>query len=283
MTLPVLRPGQTHPAAVKLKRAVAEALKEENHDELASAINTQSRLYGASAVRGVKRIQHDKQLKVDGVVGEKTWRALGFNEPVAEEHPPALHGIPWEPGLLDVDGRWVDKPLGEAILAERKAGRWHGTVNSGYRPAWYQKRLWDAAVVKYGSEQAAAKWVARPGTSRHGRKGGQGAVDVQLGQELDASTDQLFRPMSWEPWHVQLAGTRDMPEPEPATPADTAVNEEDLAKVGVTMEDVDESIAELLDGLDRRNDETDEAEIYMADEGYDPEAPQATPAVGVTA
>ena len=165
MTLPVLRPGQTHPAVLKLKRSLVEALQDAKHEKLASTINQRSRNYRRAAVRGVKRFQRDKNLTADAIVGEKTWRALGFHEPVAEEHPPALNGIPWETGLMAVDGRWVDKPLAEAILVERKAGRWRGTVVSGYRPAWYQKRLWDAAVKKYGSEQAAAKWVARPGMS----------------------------------------------------------------------------------------------------------------------
>jgi hypothetical protein len=273
MPLPVVRPGQTHPAVVKMKRAVVHALKERNHDKLASAINLSTRTYGRSAVHGVKLFQREKQLGPDGVVGARTWRALGFNEPVVDQHPPALHGIPYELGLIAIDGRWVDKPLGEHLLAERKARRWHGMVNSGYRPAWYQKRLWDAAVRKYGSEQAASKWVARPGTSRHGRKGGQGAVDVSLGQQLDASSNRLFRPMSWEPWHVQLTGTREMPEePEPKEPPDMEVTEAELEQQGVTVADVDESIDELLQQMDRPNDEMDEADEDSIDAGYDPEA-----------
>src|SRR2546426_7407738 len=275
MSVPVVRPGQTHPAVVTLKRAVVHALKERNHDQLASSINQGSRTYGRSAVRGVKVFQHDQKLPPDGVVGARTWHALGVNEPVVDEHPPALNGIPYEPGLIAVDGRWVDKPLGEQLLAERKAGRWHGVVNSGYRPAWYQKRRWDAAVTKYGSEQAASKWVARPGTSRHGQKGGNGAVDVALGEQLDASSDRLYRPMSWEPWHVQLAGARDMPE-EPPEPRGMDVSEADLERQGVTMADVDESIEDLLQQIDRPNDHMSEADGESADQGYDPAAAQAT-------
>ena len=135
-----------------------------------------------------------------------------------------------------------------------------------------EKRLWDAAVKKYGSEQAASKWVARPGTSRHGRKGGQGAVDVSLGEQLDASSDHLFRPMSWEPWHVQLSGTREMAE-EPAEPEprDLEVSEADLEQHGVTIADVDASIDKLLEQMDRPNDELNEADKESIDEGYDPE------------
>jgi hypothetical protein len=274
MPLPVLRPGQTHPAVVKLKKAVVAALLKRNHEKVASLINPAARTYGRSAVQGVKVFQRDKQLKPDGVVGANTWHALGFKEQVVDSQPPALQGIPYEPGLIAIDGRWVDKQLGTQVLAERKAGRWRGVINSGYRPPWYQKRLWDAAVKKYGSEQAASKWVARPGTSRHGRKGGQGAADVSLGEQLDGSSNRLFRPMSWEPWHVQLTGTREMseePEPTELEPRDLEITEADLEQHGVTIADVDASIDQLLEQMDRPNDEMDEAAKESIDEGYDPE------------
>jgi len=272
MALPVLRPGQTHPAVVKLKKAVVQALLERNHQQVASLINPASRTYGRSAVQGVKVFQRDKQLKPDGVVGANTWHALGFTEQVVDSQPPALNGIPYEPGLIAIDGRWVDKLLGAQVLAERKAGKWKGVINSGYRPPWYQKRLWDAAVKKYGSEQAASKWVARPGTSRHGRKNGEGAVDVSLGSQLDGSSGLLFRPMDWEPWHVQLTGTREMPE-EPAEPEprDLEVPESHLEEHGVTVADVDASIEKLLQQMDRPNDDMDDADKESIDEGYDPE------------
>src|SRR5437773_10763632 len=126
MPLPVLRPGQTNPAVSKLKKAVVQALLERNHNQVASMINPASRTYGRSAVQGVKVFQRDKQLKQDGVVGAGTWHALGFNEQVVDSQPPALNGIPYEPGLIALDGRWVDKLLGAQLLAERKAGKWRG-------------------------------------------------------------------------------------------------------------------------------------------------------------
>src|SRR5262245_11638717 len=273
MPLPVVRPGQTDPAVPRLKRALVDALLKRNHDQAAAVINPSSRTYGHSAVHGVKVFQRDKQMKPDGVVGARTWHALGFNEQVVDTHPPALNGIPYEPGLIAIDGRWVDKMLGAEVLAQRKAGRWSGAINSGYRPPWYQKRLWDAAVKKYGSEQAASKWVARPGTSNHGRKGGQGAVDVSLGQQLDASSARLFRPYSWEAWHVQLVGTRELPEePTEPEPRDVEVPVAELEQRGVTMADVDASIEKLLQQMDRPNDELGEADRESIDAGYDPEA-----------
>jgi len=277
MPVPVIRPGQTHPAVVKLKQAVVKTLKAQNHDQLASAINPGSRTYGRTAVRAVKVIQQGKQLTADGIVGAKTWHVLGVNEPVVDPQPPALHGIPFEPGLIAIDGRWVDKPLGEQLLAQRKAGKWTGVVNSGYRPAWYQKRLWDEAVKKYGSEQAASKWVARPGTSRHGQKGGNGAADVSNGEQLDASSDRLYRPMSWEAWHMQLAGTRDMPELPPGEPRDMEVSDAELEKHGVSKADIDESIQEVLHQIEHPDEELSEP-----DGGYDPEAQRTREPEGVT-
>mgnify|MGYP002140046610 FL=1 len=41
-------------------------------------------------------------------------------------------------------------------------------VYSGYRSPERQAQLWDAALKKYGSPEAARKWVAPPGRSQHG-------------------------------------------------------------------------------------------------------------------
>src|SRR6185312_11291856 len=40
-------------------------------------------------------------------------------------------------------------------------------VDSGWRSPEYQERLLRQAILKYGSEEEAAKWVATPGTSAH--------------------------------------------------------------------------------------------------------------------
>jgi LAS superfamily LD-carboxypeptidase LdcB len=40
-------------------------------------------------------------------------------------------------------------------------------VNSGWRSAKYQEQLLQQAIAKYGSEKAAARWVATPNTSPH--------------------------------------------------------------------------------------------------------------------
>lgn len=82
------------------------------------------------------------------------------------------------------------------------------SVNSGYRTVERQRQLWEAAVRKYGSEAAARKWVAPPGRSRHNM-----GVAADLAGPLDQAAQLapqfgLYRPMSWEPWHFELSGSR---------------------------------------------------------------------------
>lgn len=81
------------------------------------------------------------------------------------------------------------------------------TINSGYRSPERQQELWLEALQKYGSPEAARKWVAPPGNSQH-NKGN--AAD--LGYQSDAARKWVHEnagnyglsfPMSHEPWHVE--------------------------------------------------------------------------------
>lgn len=89
-------------------------------------------------------------------------------------------------------------------------------VNSGWRSETYQKALLDEAVVTYGSEAEARKWVDTPEGSNH-VKGG--AVDVGP-EEADSwliehgSTYGLCQTYANEIWHFQL-----MTEPGGTCPA----------------------------------------------------------------
>jgi hypothetical protein len=83
-------------------------------------------------------------------------------------------------------------------------------LTSGYRSPEHQQRLWQQALVRYGDPETADDWVARPGDSMH-EKG----LAVDLGGDvehavhlIDAMNLPLWRPMSWEPWHFELAGSR---------------------------------------------------------------------------
>ena len=89
----------------------------------------------------------------------------------------------------------------------------HGAVRvvSGYRSTAEQSRLWDDALRRYGSVEAADDWVAPPGSSMHER-----GLAVDLGGDLRlavAIVDRLglplWRPLANEPWHFELTGSRD--------------------------------------------------------------------------
>ena len=84
------------------------------------------------------------------------------------------------------------------------------SVTSGARSTAEQARLWQEALAKYGSPEAADDWVAPPGQSMHERGlavdlGGDLALAVELVERLDLP---LWRPMDHEPWHFELVGSR---------------------------------------------------------------------------
>jgi hypothetical protein len=81
-------------------------------------------------------------------------------------------------------------------------------INSGYRSVERQQQLWDGAVAKYGSEDAARRWVAPPGKSNHnhGLAADLGG-DMELAHQLAPQYGLTF-PMSWENWHIEPVGAR---------------------------------------------------------------------------
>ncbi len=88
-------------------------------------------------------------------------------------------------------------------------------LDSGTRDAAQQKRLWDNALIKYGTVAEARRWVAPPGRSKHENKGvGGDAADVK-GLPSNRTEAQallgrygLTLPLSNEGWHVELIGSR---------------------------------------------------------------------------
>lgn len=104
----------------------------------------------------------------------------------------------------------------QAAPPEIKAGL---GVYSGYRSIERQKELFAAAVKKYGSEEAARKWVAPPGRSNHNH--GKAADLSWNGESLknapawvvkwvhqNAGTYGLNFPLNNENWHIEPIGIR---------------------------------------------------------------------------
>lgn len=86
------------------------------------------------------------------------------------------------------------------------------TIYSGARSNERQAELYQAAIQKYGSPQAARKWVAPPGRSKHNL-----GIAADLRYASDAARQWaherageygLAFPMSHEPWHVEPIGAR---------------------------------------------------------------------------
>jgi len=79
-------------------------------------------------------------------------------------------------------------------------------VDSGWRSPAYQERLLREAVAKYGSEAAAARWVATPDTSAHvsGDAVDVGPADATAWLSEHGAGYGLCRVYGNEPWHYEL-------------------------------------------------------------------------------
>lgn len=94
-------------------------------------------------------------------------------------------------------------------------------VTSGFRSVEHQERLWQEALRKYGSEAAARKWVAKPGSSNHNHGKAVDIGGTDEGKAWMAANHGrygLWQPMEWEPWHMQLPpGVEEEIDPEAFT------------------------------------------------------------------
>lgn len=111
-----------------------------------------------------------------------------------------------EGGLDNVDPDFASRL--DAFLAENPGV----TINSAFRTPERQKELWDKAVVQYGSEAAARKWVAPPGRSKHnhGIAADLGFASPEARQRAHESAARfgLHFPLSNEAWHIEPTGSR---------------------------------------------------------------------------
>jgi LAS superfamily LD-carboxypeptidase LdcB len=100
----------------------------------------------------------------------------------------------------------LDADLRRALRRASTASGIMFVVNSGWRSRAYQQELFDQAVRQYGSESAAARWVARPGTSVH-----EAGDAVDLGPTAattwlaeHGAAYGLCQIYANEPWHYEL-------------------------------------------------------------------------------
>jgi hypothetical protein len=108
---------------------------------------------------------------------------------------------------------WQHAAMQSVYAAAPEDIRPHLGMISAYRSPERQAQLWEEALAKYGSPEAARKWVAPPGRSNHNHGL---AIDMRYGNDaarewFHANAPQygLALPLSNEPWHVELAGIRE--------------------------------------------------------------------------
>jgi D-alanyl-D-alanine carboxypeptidase len=148
-------------------------------------------------LRDLRREHRGALGAADGAVGEGT---TAFDDGVA--------GVAnLDPDLLGA----LRRAASDAATAGVALG-----VDSGWRSADYQRRLRDEAISKYGSEQAAARWVATPDTSAHvsGDAVDVGPADAAAWLSEHGAAYGLCRIYANEPWHYELrpdAGERGCP------------------------------------------------------------------------
>ena len=109
----------------------------------------------------------------------------------------------------------LDPKFSPALLNFLKASKEAGhdiDIFSGFRTFDHQERLFKDAVKKYGSPEAARKWVAPPGKSKHNYGL---AADLKYGTEKakswaheNAKKFGLHFPMGWEDWQIELIETK---------------------------------------------------------------------------
>lgn len=120
-------------------------------------------------------------------------------------------------GATREDARNIDPRLHAAMSAIYAAApediRSNLYMMSAYRSPERQAQLWEEALAKYGSPEAARKWVAPPNRSNHNHGL---AIDMKYGNDAvrdwfhaNAPNYGLALPLDNEPWHVELAGIRD--------------------------------------------------------------------------
>jgi len=128
------------------------------------------------------------------------------------------------------------------------------TINSGFRSIERQQELWLAALKKYGSPEAARKWVAPPGNSQH-NKGY--AADLAYGSDAarqwahaNAAKFGLSFPLANENWHI----------------------EDESARAAARAEQVKQQTDALTQQAEAYRSITDEARAFMAEQATEQQA-----------
>ena len=133
--------------------------------------------------------------------------AIGGTEAKARA---ALDATLLAPRSLGASSAGLHPSLSAAVATLLEESRGAIVLNSGWRSPQRQTELWQDALRRYGSAEAADDWVAPPGHSMH-----ETGLAVDLGGDLDLARRliaslglPLHTPLAHEPWHFELLGSR---------------------------------------------------------------------------
>jgi hypothetical protein len=141
----------------------------------------------SSATTPADRSQRDALGEAGGAVPDGT--------SVFDDDVPGVANL--DPALLRALRRAANDAAGDGVKV---------VVNSGWRSPAYEDELRREAIARYGSEAAAARWVATGDTSLHvsGDAVDIGPADAMVWLSEHGAAYGLCRIYGNEPWHYEL-------------------------------------------------------------------------------
>lgn len=181
-----IRPGNVDPDSPQFKAAARKC--KSSRPLVASAPSSSS----AEVGQPTRRQASSRQTALDegdGVIPD------GVAVSVFDEEIPAVGKL--DPDLLDALRRAATDAQADGVGLR---------VNSGWRSPEYQQRLLQDAVVEYGSQEEAARWVSTPETSAHvsGEAVDIGPPDAAAWLSEHGAAYGLCQIYGNESWHYEL-------------------------------------------------------------------------------
>ena len=182
--------------AAGLLAAIASAAVVLGHEVPASSSSAASSSSTASSPSGVPRSE-PRRLRSEprAAALSEAAGAVPDGTTVFDDHVPGVANL--KPALLAALRRAATDAAVNGVRF---------LVDSGWRSPEYQEQLRREAVLKYGSEEEAARWVATPSTSAHvsGDAVDIGRSDATAWLSEHGARYGLCQIYANEPWHYEL-------------------------------------------------------------------------------
>ena len=186
-------------AALVVPASLLASAPSRSTSEVGQSTGTQTALDGPDGVVPDGVVDGADGVIPDGVVDEADgFIPDGVAVSVFDEEMPAVGRL--DPDLLDALRRTATDAEADGVGLR---------VNSGWRSPEYQQQLLQDAVVEYGSQEEAARWVSTAETSAHVSGdavdiGDIGPFDAAAWLAEHGAAYGLCQIYSNEPWHFEL-------------------------------------------------------------------------------